>query len=142
MSAPIRREVIVDASLEDVWVALTTRERVGAWFGAEVELEARPDGPISVRFADGSVRRGVVETVEAPDRFAFRWRSVGNLDEGASVGDGSTVEFRLSRTDDGRTRIVVTENPLTEGSTGAPAGPLARTDFAVLAGAGAGAGRR
>lgn len=141
MNAPIRREIIVEASLEDVWVALTTRERLGAWFGAEVELEARPDGPISVRFADGSVRRGVVETLEPPDRFAFRWRSVGHLDEGASVGDASTVEFRLLRTDDGRTRIVVTEHPLPAGSTVAP-GPLARTELAVLAGARAGAGRR
>jgi uncharacterized protein YndB with AHSA1/START domain len=129
MNAQIRREVVVEAPLEDVWAALTNAEHLGAWFGAEVELEARPDGPISFRFADGSSRRGVVEAVEPPGRFAFRWRSVGIGDGGVSVGDGSTVEFRLVRTDDERTRVVLTEDPVGEGflRTFAP------TEFAVLA---------
>jgi uncharacterized protein YndB with AHSA1/START domain len=137
MEAPVRREVIVEASLDDVWAAITTAERLGAWFGAEVELETRPDGRVSVRFADGSVRRGVVEAVEPPDRLAFRWRSVAIGGGGVSVGDGSTVEFRLWRTDDGRTRVVVTENPLGHVSPEPP--PL--TDLGVLAAAGEGAPR-
>lgn len=134
MSAPIRREVIVEAPLEEVWAALTARERLGAWFGADVELEVRPDGPVSFRFADGSVRRGVVETVEPPERFAFRWRVVGIGDEGASAGNGTTVEFRLSRTDDGRTLVVVTEDPAPAGFPGLPAA----TELGMLAGSGAG----
>jgi uncharacterized protein YndB with AHSA1/START domain len=134
MDAPIRREVIVEAPLEDVWAALTTAERLGAWFGAEVELETRPDGPVTFRFSDGSVRRGAVEAVEPPDRFVFRWRSVGIGDKGASMGDRSTVEFRLLRIEDGRTRVVVTEDLVREGSRGA----LASTEPAVLAAAGEG----
>jgi uncharacterized protein YndB with AHSA1/START domain len=134
MDAPIRREVIVEAPLDVVWAALTTAERLGSWFGAEVELEARPDGPVSFRFSDGSVRRGAVEAIEPSDRFAFRWRVVDIGDEGVSLGDGSTVEFRLVRIDEGRTRVVVTEDLVQEGYSSA----LASTELAVLAGAGEG----
>ena len=131
MDGPIRREVIVGAQPQDVWTAITTAERLGAWFGAEVEVEPRPDGPLSVRFPDGSVRRGVVEAVEPPGRFVFRWRSVEVGVDGIIVGEGSTVEFLLSPADDGHTRVVVTEHPAQVGSPKL-AGPLP-TELAVHA---------
>jgi uncharacterized protein YndB with AHSA1/START domain len=108
---PIVRVVTLDARLEDVWDALVDPARLGSWFGAEVELEARPGAPVAFRMPDGTVRRGVVEVVEAPRRLSFRWRGVAPGPEGVRVGDASRVTFELQPSDDAHTTIMVTESP-------------------------------
>ena len=95
MDRPIRRQIEVDALPRDVWAALVTPERLGGWFGASVDLDLRPGGALTFRMLDGSARRGVVEVVEPPRRFAFRWRSVRLGPDGVQVGDVSRVEFVL-----------------------------------------------
>jgi uncharacterized protein YndB with AHSA1/START domain len=111
MREPIVRVVTVDAPLDEVWDALVDPRRLGSWFGAEVELEPRAGAPIAFRMPDGSARRGVVELVEPPLRFAFRWRSVELGDAGVRVGEASRVGFELEPLDDGRTAVTVTESP-------------------------------
>jgi uncharacterized protein YndB with AHSA1/START domain len=108
---PIRREVAVEASIDDVWAALTTEDQLGDWFGADVQLQARRDGPVTFRMADGSTRRGIVEAVDPPTRFAFRWRSVEMRSGAVQVGDVSRVEFLLEAIDDHATRVTVVESP-------------------------------
>jgi uncharacterized protein YndB with AHSA1/START domain len=107
----VRREIVLDAPLEDVWVAVSAPEHLGAWFGAEVDFEPRPGAALSFRFPDGSARRGVVESVEPPRRLVIRWRPVRV--DGAEVwlGDASTVELTLEPAADGRTRVLVAELP-------------------------------
>jgi uncharacterized protein YndB with AHSA1/START domain len=107
----IVRVVTLNAPLDDVWDAVIRPERLGAWFGAEVELEARPGSPIAFRMPDGSARRGVVEEVEPPRRFAFRWRTVELCPEGVRLGDASRVAFELKPLDDRRTAVTVIESP-------------------------------
>jgi uncharacterized protein YndB with AHSA1/START domain len=108
---PIRRRVTLAASPLEVWDALLVPERLGAWFGAEVELEPRAGGAIAFRMPDGTARRGVVEAVDPPRRFAFRWRSVSLGPDGVRVGDVSRVAFELELAGAGRTTVTVTESP-------------------------------
>src|SRR5262245_22752464 len=111
MLEPIHREVTLDAPPDRVWAAITTPEHLEAWFGARVEVDARPGAPISVAWPDGSKSRGLVERVEPPRRFVFRWRSLSGAGLTLQVGEPTRVEFVLEPLDDGRrTRITVTEH--------------------------------
>jgi uncharacterized protein YndB with AHSA1/START domain len=112
MHEPIRRQVTLDASREDVWVAITEAGHLQAWFGAPVELDPRPGAPITVRWPDGSTSRGTVELADAPSRFVFRWRTIAGAGlTTLRVGSPTRVEFTLEPVDDGaRTVVTVTEH--------------------------------
>ena len=96
----VAREVAVPAPPGEVWEELIDPQRLGEWFGAEVEGEVG-EGEL-VRFDE---RRAVVERVEAPRRLVFRW--LPTIDEAPSrveieideIPDGSIVrviERRIS----------------------------------------------
>jgi len=111
VAEPIRRQVTLDAPPDQVWEAITTEQHLQAWFGAGVELDARPGAPITVRWPDGSRSRGLVERVEPPHRFVFRWRSMSGVGLTLQVGAPTRVEFALEPVDEGtRTRVTVTEH--------------------------------
>jgi uncharacterized protein YndB with AHSA1/START domain len=61
MSVTVRREVVVPLTPEEVWPALTEPERMGQWFGADVQLDLRPGGEVVFRWPTprdaGSSRR-------------------------------------------------------------------------------------
>jgi uncharacterized protein YndB with AHSA1/START domain len=40
----IRREIVIDASIERVWEALTSAEQMSQWFGDSAEIDLRPGG--------------------------------------------------------------------------------------------------
>jgi uncharacterized protein YndB with AHSA1/START domain len=108
---PIRREVTLDAPVDEVWEALTTPDHLEAWFGAGVEVDARPGAPITVRWPDGSTNRGSVERVDPPTRFVFRWRPISGAGLTLVVGEPTRVEFTLEPIDGGtRTFVTVTEH--------------------------------
>jgi uncharacterized protein YndB with AHSA1/START domain len=104
----IIREVLVDAPIEVVWSVLTTPEHLAGWFSDEVEIDLRPGGEMWLTWHDHGRFKAVVERVEPPRLFAFRWlRREGN---DPASGDGSTlVEFTLSVEED-RTRLRVRES--------------------------------
>ncbi len=106
----VRRQIAMAAPPEAVWEALTEGERLSSWFGANVEIEARPGGAVRFRFADGTERRGVVQAADAPRRLVFRWTALRGSGFDLAAGDASTVEFALEPDGDG-TRLVVTESP-------------------------------
>ena len=111
VAEPIRRQVTLDAPPEQVWEAVTTAEHLEAWFGAGVQLDARPGAPITVAWPDGTKSRGLVERVEPPHRFVFRWRSMSGAGLTLTVGAPTRVEFTLEPLDDGaRTLVTVTEH--------------------------------
>jgi len=107
----VRREVVLAATREEVWAALTRSEELSAWFGADVEIDPRPRGAVTAREADGSVRRGTVVAANAP------WRLVVAWEPEPGGAEGSHVEFTL---DDvvGGVRLTVIERPLTPGESG------------------------
>lgn len=88
----VEREVTLPASPDEVWAELIDPDRLGEWFGAEVDGDVS-EGEI-LRFGP---RRAVVERVEPPRRLVFRW--LPTSDEPASrveidvdeMPDGSIV---------------------------------------------------
>jgi uncharacterized protein YndB with AHSA1/START domain len=108
MADPIRREVVIAASPEAVWEALSDAGQLAAWFGAEADLDVRAGGAVRFRWADGTERRGLVIDVDPPHRLAFRWRELRSSPEGLTVADATVVVFTLEPEDEA-TRVTVTE---------------------------------
>jgi uncharacterized protein YndB with AHSA1/START domain len=125
----VRRSLDLPVSMEQLWEALTRPARLAAWFGADViELELRPGGRIVFEGQDGSVRRGLVQVVDPPRRFVFRWLPIAVGSDGSSVPfPRATVEFVLAETDEG-THLTVTEStsPLGGEDAGTPQRVLLR----------------
>ena len=75
----IERELILPVPPERVWAALTRPDQLSAWFGTQATIDLRPGGEVIFTW-DGStaprgINRGVIEAVEPPNRFVFRWQS-------------------------------------------------------------------
>lgn len=111
-SEKIERIVSLAATREEVWDALTQPQRLSDWFGADViELNVRPGGRLVFRDGDGVVRRALVESVEPPALFSFRWLAMEEGPGGETwPAPAATVEFRLTETSDG-TELTVVETP-------------------------------
>jgi uncharacterized protein YndB with AHSA1/START domain len=117
----VRRELVVDAPPDDVWLALTGEDELARWFGARVAVQLRRGGPVEARWPNGSARRGTVETVEPGRRLAFRWRSIDRAGEGFRIGDVSRVEFVLEPVKGGtRLRVVEELGIVPREASGAP----------------------
>lgn len=117
-------EQTIEAPPSDVWGFIVDPAALSAWFGADAWLEARPGAPVIFRFADGSVRRGVVETVERFHRIVWRWREHRGAGFGSTIGVASWVGIELEAVAEG-TRVRITETPpLTHGT--APVGEARR----------------
>ena len=104
----IEREVILPVPPARVWAALTQADQLSAWFGTQASIDLRPGGDVVFSW-DGSTgprgtSRGVIEALEPPRRFAFRWQA--NLAGDAPM---TLVEFRLEPHAEG-TRLLVVES--------------------------------
>jgi uncharacterized protein YndB with AHSA1/START domain len=96
MTERIERELLLSASPEDVWEAVTGP----GWLAEEVHFELRPGGDASFR-SRGETKTGWVEEASAPIRLAFWW---------AADGEPATrVELTLEPDRDAATRLRVIE---------------------------------
>jgi uncharacterized protein YndB with AHSA1/START domain len=93
----IRKEIVLPATREEVWEALTDPEHLEDWFANDVELDLRPGGGASFRWSNGEERYATVTEVEPERRLAFEWE-----------GEDGDVEFLLDDDPDG-TRLTVVE---------------------------------
>ena len=109
MDEPIRREIVVAATPDVVWDALTDPGELAAWLGANAEVDLRVGGAVRFRWPDGTERRGVVIDIDPPRRLAFRWRELRASSSGFAVADATVVAFTLGVEDDA-TRVIVTES--------------------------------
>jgi uncharacterized protein YndB with AHSA1/START domain len=99
----VERSLVIPLPREGLWDLLSRPAELSRWFGAEVtELDLRPGGRIGFRSPDGRVRGARLETVEPPERLAFRWL---DGDEPAS-----TVELLLEEVAEGGTRLTIVES--------------------------------
>jgi uncharacterized protein YndB with AHSA1/START domain len=104
----IERETFIAAPRERVWQVITQAEHVGRWFGdAGAEIDLRPGGAMTMTWEEHGTARAVVEAVEEPERFAFRWASEAGED--VAPGRSTLVEFSLAPESDG-TRLRVVES--------------------------------
>jgi uncharacterized protein YndB with AHSA1/START domain len=103
----IEREILIEAPAGVVWRVITEPDQMRLWFADQVDLVAEPGAHGYVQFGDngGPV---VVETVDPPHRFSFRWNHPRG--EVPTVGNSTLVEFTLSPEGDERTRLRVTES--------------------------------
>jgi uncharacterized protein YndB with AHSA1/START domain len=103
----IEREIVVEAPVEVVWRTITEPDQISQWFGDHVELVAEPGAHGYIGFGEqgGPV---VVETVDPPTRFSFRWNHPRG--EAPVAGNSMLVEFTLTPVGDERTRLRVSES--------------------------------
>jgi uncharacterized protein YndB with AHSA1/START domain len=111
MSTPeytIERDIVIEAPVEVVWRTITEPDQIRLWFADKVDLEIRPGARGHLGFGDqgGPV---IVEAVEPPNRFAFRWNHPAG--EEADEGNSLLVEFTLVGQGD-RTHLRVVESGL------------------------------
>ena len=99
MSERIERELLLPATPETVWEAVTG----DGWLADRVALDLRPGGEAEFESADG-VRSGWIEDVSAPRRLTFWW----------SVDDepASRVEIRIDAQEESTRLRIVESRPL------------------------------
>jgi uncharacterized protein YndB with AHSA1/START domain len=108
ISDSIEREVSIEAPVETVWSIVTEPQNITRWFASEAEVDLRPGGELVFRFESGADGKGVVEKVEPPHRFTFRWISPEpERDMVAAQGHYTTVEFSLEAQGEGTLLRVV-----------------------------------
>ena len=90
----IERDVLIDASRERVWEVLTTAGHVAHWFGASAQIDLRPGGHAQFGWQDQAVFEAVVERVEPPSTFSYRWAREAGTEP--ATGKGTLVEFTLT----------------------------------------------
>jgi uncharacterized protein YndB with AHSA1/START domain len=103
----IEREILIEAPAEVVWRAITEPAQMSPWFADRVDLVVEPGAHGYLGFGDqgGPV---VVETVDPPTRFSFRWNHPGG--EEPVAGNSMLVEFTLTPAGDERTHVRVVES--------------------------------
>ena len=105
----IERELIFSANIQRVWDAITQPEQVRQWFGSDAQYQMEIGAEGFFEWKDECEGRFAIriEAIEAPHYFAWRWM----LDADVPFNtEGSTlVEWRLSETSDGKTRLVMLE---------------------------------
>ena len=104
----IEREIVIDAPVEVVWRTITEPDQISLWFADKVELEVKPGARGYMGFGEqgGPV---VVETVDPPTRFSFRWNHPAGQEPTPS--NSLLVEFTLSSEGE-HTRLRVSESAL------------------------------
>jgi uncharacterized protein YndB with AHSA1/START domain len=108
----VARTVTLPSPAARVWRALVEPERLSAWLGGEVELEARVGGRVAM-LDDKGEHRGMVEVVEACRRLVFRLWAPPN--PGGPL-EGSRIEFLVEEMGPS-TRLTVTEHRLGSSSS-------------------------
>lgn len=76
----IVREIVLPATREDAWSALTDPDELREWFANDVELDAVPGGAAVFRWENGEERQGVVEELEELERLVFRFDDDGRVE--------------------------------------------------------------
>jgi uncharacterized protein YndB with AHSA1/START domain len=103
----IDRDILIEAPAEAVWRTITEPDQITQWFADRVDLVVEPGAHGYMGFGDqgGPV---VVEVVDPPNRFSFRWNHP--RDEEPAVGNSMLVEFTLTPEGGERTRLRVVES--------------------------------
>jgi uncharacterized protein YndB with AHSA1/START domain len=103
----ISREVLIEAPVDVVWRTITEPDQMSQWFADRVDLVIEPGAHGYLQFGDqgGPV---VVEVVDPPARFSFRWNHPPG--EEPVAGSSMLVEFTLTPEGDERTRLRIVES--------------------------------
>ena len=76
LSDRIERTMLLPVPRERVWDAVTKPEQLARWFGVVSDMDFRVGGAIHFTWENEPCPYpGVIEVIEKPQRFAFRWPS-------------------------------------------------------------------
>jgi uncharacterized protein YndB with AHSA1/START domain len=106
----IRRQVVIPASPQRLWEALTEPRVLRSWFGGQFEWDLAEGSPLRFRGDDGSSREGRVDSVREERHLRFSWWPTDRPD------DVSEVSYLIEADEDGA-RLTVQERPLDTPST-------------------------
>lgn len=71
----IEREMILNADINVVWDAITNPVKLSQWFGDHADIPTLAESePITFGWGD-DLCKGLIQTVNKPTVFAFRWQS-------------------------------------------------------------------
>ena len=108
----IEQEILIEATQERVWEAITAAEHLGTWFGdAGAEVDLRPGGRVVLRWKEHGEVFGRVEKVEPPRAFSLRWARPQRTEP--ADGNSTLVEFTLEGEGE-RTHLRVVESGFRE----------------------------
>ena len=120
----IAKEILLRAPLARVWRAISDPDEFGSWFRVDMSgVQFEPGKPVHGKMTypghEGTPFEMVVDRIEAPRLFSFRWHPYG-IDPNRDYSDEpmTLIEFALEEVADG-TKLTVTES-------GFDAIPLAR----------------
>jgi uncharacterized protein YndB with AHSA1/START domain len=104
----VERDILIEAPVDVVWRTITEPDQISLWFADKVDVELKTGAHGYMGFGEqgGPV---MVETVDPPTRFSFRWNHQAG-DEPAE-GNSLLVEFTLVGEGE-HTRLRVVESGL------------------------------
>ena len=108
----IERIEVLPVSRERVWDAITKPEQFSQWFGIVRDMDFRVGGEINFTWDNGrSPYPGIIEAIEPPHRFAFRWYSyaIGHPELKLAPTSSTLVEFTLEEIAEG-TQLTLVES--------------------------------
>ena len=101
-SDTIQRTIVLPAPRERVWKAITQPAELSQWFASQCEFTLEIGSPITLTWANGEISRGVIEAIDPPHRFTFRWHAKPTAYSEPLVPENSTVvTFTLEAVDSG-----------------------------------------
>jgi len=107
----IELEVVVTATVADVWAAWTTVDGVKSFFAGGANIEPKPDGAYEIFFdmSQPEGRRGAdgmrILVFEPPHRLAFTWNAPEKFPNARR--QRTRVTITLSAVGEGRTRVAL-----------------------------------
>lgn len=112
----IRREMVLKASRDKVWDALTRPDLLTKWFSHQMDVESLSVGT-EFRFdwrPEYGYSRAIVEVMDPKSHFAYRWEN-DSEDQSIPFADVPTtlVSFSLEAIPEG-TRLTVVESGITQ----------------------------
>jgi uncharacterized protein YndB with AHSA1/START domain len=101
----IEREAHIAAPVARVWQIVTDPDQMAVWFSDSVEMDPRVGGRMVLRWKEHGDCHAVIERLDPPHLFAFRWAYEMEIEPGE--GTSTLVEFILEPEHEGtRLRIV------------------------------------
>jgi uncharacterized protein YndB with AHSA1/START domain len=102
----VMRTVHIGAHRSAVWAAITEPELISEWFGDTAQLDLRVGGTGSMGWNDHGEFRIIVEEIDEPNTFAFRWARTTDADP--TPANSTLVRFTLADREGG-TELTVRE---------------------------------
>lgn len=112
----IERSVVVNASRERVWRALSNAEEFGAWFGVNLKGQTfvpgqLTRGPITYKGYEHLIWEAKIDRMQSPSLLSFRWHPYAiDPTHDYSAEEPTLVTFTLQDAPGGGTRLTVVES--------------------------------